>query len=666
MTDWAGWVGVAPVIAVAVAWTVLPGLAVTYALGLRGVTAWGVAPVAAIGSAAVGAVAAGLLGVPWSAGAALAPAVLAALLAGAARLLGRARRRAVAAVPDPPGDGVRPALAATAGLGAAGLLGMLTVGLGMNTPARLSQTYDAVFHYSAVTRILSDGSASSLVLGRLTSPSSGIAFYPAAWHDLVSLVVLTTGASVPVAANAVVAALACVVWPLACTALVRVVCGPVPAALVLAPILAVGFIAFPWSLMGFGVLWPNLTGLSLVPAALAVVLSLCRLGPQAPVRRGAAVVLLAGAVGTLGLAHPNALFSLAVLALFPVAWVFGRWVLRQVRARRLVVAAAAVAAVAAGLLGTAWFLLTTPALDDIRTFDWPAYQSPLRAAGEVALGSTNDRPAAWALAVVVLLGLVAACATPDRRWLVPAHVASGALFVLASSQETEFAAAVTAFWYNDSYRLAAVLPVTAVPLGVIGILAVGSAARAWGPRATRLPAVSAVALGLTAVSLVGLGVVAAVRNAAYVRASYPGPQIASDLVTPQEIAFYERAGRLVETGSVVAQNPWSGSALLWPLTGREVLFPHLTGDWSADQTYLAQHLRDAAIDPRVCAAANRLDVRYLLTGTADFWLGDSRARGFPGLDAPAPGSGFRLLAADAGGDALYALTACDDTSGAQG
>lgn len=148
------------------------------------------------------------------------------------------------------------------------------------------------------------------------------------------------------------------------------------------------------------------------------------------------------------------------------------------------------------------------------------------------------------------------------------------------------------------------------------------------------------------------------EHAEFVDDAYPRPTEPTALMSVAERAFFEEVAGATAPGSVVAQNPWSGSSLLWPLTGREVLFPHLVGEWTADQRYLALHLRDVSNDPGVCPAAARLGVRYLLVGTPDFWSGDGRARGFPGLDVPAPDSGFRLLEADGDGNSLYELTGC--------
>jgi hypothetical protein len=631
------WGAAGPALAVAAAWFVLPGLLVAYAAGLRGITAWGCAPLVSTGSVAVAAVLAGLLGIGWSAGVAVVPALMLAAVAAAVTRLHRP--------PDP--DGRRVGLAATGGLIVGGLLALAAVVAGTDTPAALSQTYDAVFHYNSVARILAEGDASSLTAGTLTAPGAATAFYPAAWHDMVSLVVVGSGASIPVATSAVVAVVAALVWPLGCSVLVRQVCGPSGTAVAVAPVVAAGFTAFPWMLMTFGVLWPNLLGMALVPAGLAAVVAVSGLGSGSLTPWRAAAVL-AVAVVALGLAHPNTLFSLAALAVAPLGWWFARRVRAWVRAGRRMLAVGVAAVVAVGAGGAAVFASTSPLLDGVRDFDWPAYETPPQAVGEVLTMATNLRDAAWTVAALVLVGLVVAWRTPDRRWLVPAHAVSAVLFVLAASLDTPLSAAATGFWYNDSHRLAAMLPITGVPLAVLAITAIGSA----------LPRVRAgvAALLVTAAVVVASSGMYAREHAELVDDNYPAPTQQHRLLSPEEQSFYARIGPLIEPDAVVAQNPWSGSALLWALTGREVLFPHLGGEWTTDQRYLAAHLREVSTDPRVCAAAERLRVRYLLVGVNDFLPQDVRTRGYPGL-VPSP-TGFLRVAADDSGNALYALTGC--------
>jgi hypothetical protein len=672
-----GWLAAMPIALVAAGWLVLPGLPLTLALGLRGVLAWALAPPVAVAFAAVTAVAAAALGLRWSVVVALVPALVVAAVAAAVRF-GMRRSRCAAPATEP--DGRRSAVCVVTGLTGALILAALTARLGMGTPDALSQTYDAVFHYNAVAQVLANHDGSSLAVGTLNVATSPTAFYPAAWHDLVSLVVLSTGASIPLASNTTAMVVAGLVWPLSCLALVRRVVGRSAPAALATPLVSVGFIAFPWTLMSFGVLWPNLLGLALLPAALAVVAALCRLGEDndSGLTRPRATFLLLVALAALGLAHPNTVLSLGALSVPILLWVFVRWLLATVDAGRWWLAGSITVAVLAVASVGSVFLATSPLFNGVRAHDWPAYQKPAQAVGEVLLNATNHRDAAWAISAVTVLGLVAAARKPATSWLVPAYLIAGGLFVLASALENPTAALLTGFWYNDSYRLAAMVPVIAVPLAVIGLLSCGSAVaglavRPKGHAATRPPAEwPATAVGVrsrlrrsTAGTAVILLCLFAASSGMYVRehaeflAVPYGVPNAGGLVDSGERAFFARIATQIPPDVVVAQNPWTGSALLWALEDDRVLFPHMTGEWTADQLFLAGHLRDAFRDPAVCGAAARLRVGYLLVGKPDFWPWDGRAAQYPGLTAPSPGdSGFRLVEDDGRGNQLYRLTAC--------
>ncbi|HXV92290.1 MAG TPA: DUF6541 family protein, partial [Pseudonocardia sp.] len=458
------WSSALPAALAALAWVLLPGLAATTVAGLRGVAAWAAAPLVSIGVVAGTAVAAEMVGLPWSPPVALGGAAVLVGVAAAVRFL---RRGSGVAGSDGPG----PPLAVLAGAAGAVCLTVLTAVRAIPTPGTLSQTYDAVFHYNAVAAIMASGRGSSLTVGELTDPAADGAFYPAAWHDLVALVVQTTGAPVPMATNVVALVVAGVVWPLSCLLLVREVAGPRAAACLAAPLVAVGFIAFPWSLMSFGVLWPNLIGLALVPAALAAVVAVCGLARDSALGNAHAVQLLVVGAVAIGLGHPGAAFSLAVLSVAPLLWWLAARLRTLVSAGRVLLTAVT-AAVPVVLAVGATAVVTSPLFDGVRSFDWPAYQLPSQAAGEVLLNATNGKDAAWAISAVVVVGAFAATRERTWRWLLPAHLASAMLFVLASSLETPLAATLTGLWYNDSFRLAAMVPVTGVPLAVLGLLAI--------------------------------------------------------------------------------------------------------------------------------------------------------------------------------------------------
>lgn len=707
------WLSAVPAALAAAFWVLGPGLLVLRACGLRGLTTWGAAPLVSVAVIASSAVAGGVPGIPWGP---WTPLVTAALVAVAALVFrgflarrpagsplhrgwrsalaswepGRRARAALvrlrtprgrfAAAPDPLTtalpqvwrtaslregiDGRRAGVAAAAGTAVALVLGWLTVVLGFGRVDEISSTYDAVFHYNAVAHILDTGDASSLTLGTLTNPGSATALYPAAWHDLVALVATTSGAGVPVATNLTAWAVAALVWPLSVLLLTRQTVGRSTGAAFAAPAVATGFTAFPWALMSFGVLWPNLLGVSLLPAVLAAVVTVAGVARHSVLGRGGAAVLLVTTVPALGLAHPNAVFSVAVLGLFPVLWGLGRLARHRIATRHWWQPVAGFATVAAVVGGVLWLMLVSPLLAGVRGFDWPAFTDPPNAVVEVLLNAPNGRPYLVVLSVVVLVGVVGALRRVATSWLVPAHLASGALYVLSASSDGELSAALTGPWYNDSYRLAAMVPVSGAPLAVIGLLVLAGAARRGlarrpGParglarrRGAPAAAVAVVAALLVALSG-GLGVA---THAAVLAGTYRTPT--DVLLEPGQREFLQRAAELVPPDAVVAADPYTGNALLYPLTGREVLFPHMTGNWTPAQTLLATRMRDAAVDPRVCDAAAATRVGYVLTGPITFWAWSGGARWYPGLHDIAPVPGFELLAEGAGHE-LWRLTACD-------
>ncbi|ALE75435.1 hypothetical protein FRP1_25670 [Pseudonocardia sp. EC080625-04] len=707
------WLSAVPVALAAAFWVVVPGLLVTRVGGLRGITAWGAAPLVSVALIATSAVAGTALGVPWSPWVPSVAAVLVAVPAGLLRAFvarrpagsplhrgwrsalrgwepGRRLRTTFVRLRTPRGmfaqgpeplttalpqtwrtsaqregaDGRRAGLLATAGTLLAAALAWLAVVLGFGPVDQLSSTYDAVFHYSAVAHILATHDASSLTLGTLTSPGSPTAFYPGAWHDLVSLAAMTAGAGVPVATNAASWSVAALVFPLSALLLTRQVLGRSAGAAFAAPVLATAFTGFPWALMSFGVLWPNLLGVALLPAALAAVAVLAGTVREPALPRAGAVALGVAALPALALSHPNAVFSLAVLGVFPILWGLVRLARHRLLTRRFWQPVAGLLVTVGGVAVVGWLMVASPLLAGVRNFDWPAFTSTPEAIAQVLLLSTNTRPPLWPVAALVLVGAVVSFRRVATSWLVPAHAASGFLYVLAASQEGDLTAGLTGAWYNDSYRLAAMVPVTGVPLAVIGVVTVAGLLRrvllrAPGPVAPvvrRRGAPAALVLACTLALVAGYGGLRVGVHALVLAGTY---QDSSDvLLEPGQREFFTEVAALVPPDDVVAADPFTGNSLLYPIAGREVLFPHLIGNWTPEQSLVATRLRDAATDPAVCEAAAATRVGWVISGPITFWPSHGGARWYPGLHDIAPVPGFELVA-EGGGQELWRLTACD-------
>ncbi len=645
------WFSAVPIALVAVAWLLLPGLPISYLLGLRGIAAWGLAPVTSIALIASTAVVVQLAGIDWSIPVVLVAFVVATAIVGLIAFLSR-RGTFVAADPDPR----RLTAFAVAGLLPAMAIGAVTIVRTLGAPDAISQVFDTPFHYNALAFIRDTHEASALSLGSLGNPELPGAFYPAAFHDFGSLLMMSTGVDIPLAANVLCAVIALVLWPLSCLLLVRQLFGRNTAALAITGVLSVGFPAFPWDLFGWGVLWPNLFGMSFAPAVLALVFTVTGWAKDDIIGRRRGWFLLAVAVPATGLTHPNVLFSLVVLSVVPAGaalFLRARRLYRDGRRARSVAEPAAFVAV---LLGAWLWTATASAFAVTRNWNWPPFEAPAHAIGEVLLNSTNLHEALWVLSAVVVVGMYTVRRHPALRWILVAHAATAFLYVLTAAVNRPDTRIFTGYWYNDSHRLAAMLPITGVPLAVAGVVYLASVLRHRLPErlTTRMAgSMAAVAVVLTAGLVAVTGGLYDTDREVRIMFTYPRTE-EPKLVTDEMRAFYARIQDEVPEDAKVIGNPFDGSVMFWALADREVVYPHFLAALSPDQEYLSRHLYKAASDPEVCRAANRLGVEYLLIGKAKAQTPNGI---YSGIALAQWKKGFELIDS-AGRTKLYRITAC--------
>jgi hypothetical protein len=275
------------------------------------------------------------------------------------------------------------------------------------------------------------------------------------------------------------------------------------------------------------------------------------------------------------------------------------------------------------------------------------------------------------LSAVVVVGMYTVRRHPALRWILAAHAATAFLYVLTAAVNRPDTRIFTGYWYNDSHRLAAMLPITGVPLAVAGILflagKIATAVTAEGPSGRRrlagvpgLARTGVVAVGLTLVLVLATGGLYPDDRYARVAAGYDPQGSEQILVTDQMREFFDRAAKKIPEDAVVVGNPFEGSALLWALEGRKVLFPHFRTTTKEAHDVIAQHLDELMTDPAVCDAVNRLKVDYLLIGGAEFRTRANRWKYFTGLSDPVGREGFELVDSS-GPSKLYKITGCDGT-----
>lgn len=670
--------GVAVAIA-AVIVLIVPGLVITYPLRLDLLARVAVSGLASILALGIAGVLDGLLGVAW---APWHPLVLAVVGAIGAHFIAPRERR----VRD---GGERGWWIAVVWAVSAAALVVVTFAA-VPDPARVSQTYDNVFHLSAVAEILAGGDPSSLTLRTVIQPASTWAYYPAGWHTLVASVAMVTGASVPVAANAAWIAVAIGLWMPGVTWLTRVLLPPARPGIVaiVALPLSISFAAMPYGLLTWGSLYPTFLATAILPTAIAVPIVVARRARREVAMRRWRVtalgsVAIAGCVFALAMAQPRVLASWALMLVPVVAFALLRllrteWRAGGARRRRamrfilgtgvtFVVAAAAALFVAARVLG----IFDRPLEDRLGGPQAEATQSigdgvvsVLLQAWPTGVGSQVTAPSI-ALAVAVVLGVVFAAGMPRVRWIVVSYAAVLVLFALAAGSDEVVAKLLTGIWYKDRYRLSSLIPVLGVPLATLGILGLVdrvTARMSTKPWLSRVSAAASAAVAAVSCAVLAIGGVSSAVGEVF---RIPVSGATTEVVSSAQIDLMRRLADAVPADQRVLGDPWDGSAWTRLYGGREPVFPHVNGIWDSDRSFIAQHLPAIVDDPAVCDSLDRLRVRFVLYSPHAVAGGDPAGNFFSGVHAAVEADLFTPV--DRSGDTvLYRIDQCGPLAGPTG
>ncbi|WP_374977444.1 DUF6541 family protein [Microbacterium trichothecenolyticum] len=637
------WGAAVPPFLVAAAALVLPGLAVILAgFGARRIGLLFAAPAVSAALLAISAVVAPWIGLDWS----LVPVLMLTAIASVAayflrRWVGREE------IPRP---GVLAIVAAAIGFAAAAVIMWAQLTYVFVAPASISQTFDAIIHLNTVAFAVDTGNASAFHIGA----TSDIPFYPNAWHSVAALTAQATGVPVAVAVNAANIAIGAIAWPASTIALASALFGDRGVAFVAAAALSTGFGAFPILLFSFGVLYPNTMAYAILPAGLAAVWWLWRArGLASRIRAG---VLLVVVCAGIGLGHPNAFLALYALGAFVLLWeVIRAGLARNDRRAWITYGSIAGALLLGGVI--IWGFSRT-AFEMSR---WGPWQSTAQAVGEALLLAPRQYPITVIVSILVLTGLIAAVRRPRLLVFAIPFAVAAFMFVLASGTGVGnfVREAVTNPWYNDPYRLAALLPIAGIPVATLGAITITDAAASL-IQLRRIPhgvAVTAAVVAALAVFTVGVGP-NVVRTAADARGSYTFTD-SSALLTADEAALLARLPGETPSDALIAGNPWTGTSLAYALAGRQVVEKHVFGIRTEDELYLDANLRDIDEDPRVCEAVRSLGVTHALDfGSQNVFNSPASGLDHLGLNDLSPSDHLVLVDSEGAGARLFKIEGC--------
>ncbi|WP_369044865.1 DUF6541 family protein [Sinomonas sp. P10A9] len=543
--------------------------------------------------------------------------------------------------------------------------------VGFGDPSNFSQTFDNVYHLNAIRRIVDTQNGSSLTIGNLTDASQG--FYPAAMHDMIALVVHFTGASIPIAVNLTTIAIGAVIWPLSCLFLVARVVGYRAVPILITGAFASGFSSFPYLMVAFGVLYPNHLAIALLPAALGLALEALRVAKARTEQPWGAWVLLVVCLPGLSLAHPSTTIALLAFALpallFRLVAEVAKYRRRETSGRKALWWAFGTAGYVGAVL-VVWIKLR-PSLS---AAPWGPFQTNARAIGEVVANAPMGTTITWIMTPATVLGLyILARHVRKMWWILGMYVVGAVLYIIASSWSLGgFRTFMVGVWYNDSFRLAALLPVVTLPVAVFGAEWV-----VWRVRALLvtlrhseqlhgwLTAFRNAPGWLTSTAPVWLLIVFFCAGSQGGTLSNVQSRLddvfalkdTSALITPDKLAIIEKAKELIPAGDSVVANPYMGGALVYALADRQAVAPHIFGTRNPTEEIVLDHWDEASYNTQVCPAIRELRAYWALDfGTQTVIPTDSPNLGVNDLTTNlAPGVEVK---AQVGNARLFRVTVC--------
>lgn len=532
--------------------------------------------------------------------------------------------------------------------------------LSIGDPSAFVQNYDNAWHISRVHEFAQTGNYSCLAGG----------YYPSAWHVIGALTESALGFSSALAEHAANLAFIIGAYPAASVILLATLFPDKPRRVVLGGALCLVLAFFPWRIMLFGPLYPNLAAFTMMPAEAGLFMLLT--GRETPRRSriAAAALFVIGGVAMV-LAQPNAIFSTGAFLIPYCLWRVRELASERLsgRAYRALFSVGVTALVGAAFLAAWVALAKAPFMSSI--VEYP--RKPLVDLAQAirwGLGfSFVIRRQEFAITVLAAIGALALLVAPKRRWLVFSLALLMGIYVVAVSMEGEVQHLVAGFWYSDYYRLAATVCVFCVPviasgadavIGAVLWVARRLAARASASRTAALVGGSCVSAAIIVAALVHTYVPLEFidwyyRSYAFdavafeMRDAYQNP--GNRCLDDEELAFAEQVRELVPEGELVLNLPFDGSAFAYAACDLDVVYDSFSVGQDPEGELLRTSVDEIADDPQVRVAVDEMSVSYVLLldqadgprsfaeGSTAYLLGyDGRCwRGITSIDEDTPG-----------------------------
>lgn len=333
------------------------------------------------------------------------------------------------------------------------------------------QAWDNQTHLRKIRAFVETGNYSSFnsqfYKNALTAPEPlANSFYPSAWHLLAAMLVSLLDIPVTQAANAVNILCVGTILPLTLFLCLQELGIKKPSSLALCAIICLGVPIYPWDLISYGPLYPNLLGFCLLPGEISLFFSLFNKFNQiklADTLKG--VILLFLGLISLALAHPNTVFAWGFIL---APYLISRFKF-FISAKYRNIPSIACYAIPFASIFLIWISFTRiPFMHEIVDCYWPAFTSVPKALLSALFLGTTTHPIQILIPLLTFIGVY--IELKDRKFCLAATYGLLVIFyTIDAGSNLPVKPLLTGFWYNDYHRVSAMLGLISIFLACLAI-----------------------------------------------------------------------------------------------------------------------------------------------------------------------------------------------------
>lgn len=506
----------------------------------------------------------------------------------------------------------------------------------LGSPDSYAQQFDNISHLGTIQGFVNSGAWSPFASSLYSSasdaainPLPGGGFYPTAWYSVAALAVTSMGVTTAFAENVANFVFVALVLPVGSFAFMRVLFDDRKAAIPFGAFCTLLFAGFPWMIIFFGPLYPNMSAFCLAPATAATFLLMFQPGCSRKQRLGLVVVFFF-ALTSLALAQPNAVFTLAVLLAPFCVWQVSRIPLSMKRKGKSCVAMRILfGAIALAVIYAIWMACyNAPFLASVVQHTWLSYADRLEAFEDALVVGFMAEGSQIVLAGLIIVG--AAWTLWHRRylWLSFSYAFACLIFVVNGYSDGPLKHIFGGFWYTDPWRCGAMASLIGIFLAAMGLYACWRGIIALVEKARKgvvsLPASTAIAACLALFAVLGStfpGIPApgsqtgAIAFRSVLSGLHTGASVAS-VYDDAEQAFVQEVKHVVPPDALIINVPDDGSAFAFGADDLRTYY-RVTRDYDVpEETLSSKIIRNdlcgIAHNVQVQNAVSSIGARYVL------------------------------------------------------